>query len=270
MEIYGISYNHRHKGDFKFTSPQPFNGHMLYLFVIFKTPAVIKENDEEEKLVEKGTFALYTPDAKYSIQGFGNEYIDDWIVFDLNLDDIKLLESLQIPLNKAVKLYSISSISDIIHKIAFEFHDAYNIYRHDVMQLLMQLLFFKLSQHLYLRIPVFSKKSFNPEKYETLLNIRNEIYCSPHMQYSIEELAQKALMSKSYFQHTYKEIFGITVTQEIMKSRLNHSKYYPSCTDMTIKDIAFQCGFNSDVYFVRSFKKFFGITPTEYRGSIIP
>lgn len=55
-----------------------------------------------------------------------------------------------------------------------------------------------------------------------------------------------------------------------MKSRLKHSTYYLSCTDMNIKKIAELCGFNSDVYYIRSFKKFFGITPTEYRDSITP
>lgn len=269
MEVFYACYNHKHKGDFRLERPLKFQGHMVYLIVLLKTPAVIIENGEE-RLVEKGTFALYTPDAKHSIQGYGNEYIDDWIAFDMNKDEINLLESLRIPMNKAVRLYSIESISDIIHKIAYEFHDAYNTYRHDVMQLLMQLLFFRLSQHLYLETSVFSKTKINPEKSETLLKIRNEIYCCPNKHYNIDQLAKSALMSKSYFQHTYKKTFGVTVTQEIMKSRLNHSKYYLSCEDMTIKDIAFQCGFNSDVYFVRSFKKFFGITPTEYRNSISP
>lgn len=269
MDVYYVSYNHKHKDDFNLARPIPFKGRMSYLIVLFKTPAVITENNEK-RFVEKGTFALYTPDAHHSIQSCGDEYIDDWIAFDLNNNEIKLLEALQIPFNKAVKLYSIYSISDIIHKIAYEFHDTYNPYKNDVIQLLMQLLFFRVSQHLYLKVPLFSGGKIDDKKFSLMLKIRNEIYCNPNEHYGIDELAKKAFMSKSYFQHKYKEIFGITVSQEIMKSRLHRSKYYLSCTDMTIKEIAFQCGFNSDIYFVRAFKKAFNITPTEYRNSITP
>lgn len=268
MEIYYASYNHKHKGDFNIVFPAKFNGHDVYLLILFKTPTIITENDEERR-VDKGTFALYTPDAKHSIQGCGDVYIDDWIVFNPDPGDLDLIESLSIPMNRAVKLNSMDTISDLVHKLAFEFHDAYNPYRNDVILLVMQLMFFRISQNLYQQIPLCCKK-IKGEKYNALINIRNEIYCSPDTEYSIDELAKKAYMSKSYFQHTYKKVFGITISQEIMKSRLKHSTYYLSCTDMNIKKIAELCGFNSDVYYIRSFKKFFGITPTEYRDSITP
>lgn len=267
MEIYYASYNHKHKGDFNISFPAKFNGRDVHILMIFKTKTIIKENDEE-RTIDKGTFALYTPNANHSIQGCGDEYIDDWIVFNPDSNDLDLIESLSIPLNKAVKLNFMDLISDLIHKLAFEFHDAYNPYRNDVMQLIMQLIFFRVSQSLYLQIPLCNKNRVNEKKYNILINIRNEIYCSPGIVYSIDELAKKAFMSRSYFQHTYKKMFGVTVTQEIMKSRLNHSKYYLSCTDMAIKKIAEVCGFNSDIYYVRSFKKIFGITPTEYRDSL--
>lgn len=150
---------------------------------------------------------MYTPDAHHSIQVIGNEYVDDWITFDLNQDELKLLEALQIPLNKAVLLYSIYSVSDIIHKIVFEFHDAYNPYKNDIMQLFMQLLFFRVTQQIYMQIPLHSETKINREKFSYLLKIRNEIYSSPNKDYKIDALAKKSFMSKSYFQYLYKETF---------------------------------------------------------------
>ena len=38
-------------------------------------------------------------------------------------------------------------------------------------------------------------------------------------------------------------------------------------TDMSLVDIAFECGFGSERNFYRSFKEFTGLTPKEYRLS---
>lgn len=43
MEIHYAGYNHKHKGDFNIVFPAKFNGHDVYLLILFKTPTIITE-----------------------------------------------------------------------------------------------------------------------------------------------------------------------------------------------------------------------------------
>lgn len=72
-------------------------------------------------------------------------------------------------------------------------------------------------------------------------------------------------MSRSSFQHLYKELFGISAITDVILSRIDHAKYLLSTTDIPIKKISEMCGYNNDIHFMRQFKKVTEITPTKYR-----
>ena len=67
--------------------------------------------------------------------------------------------------------------------------------------------------------------------------LRSQIYNMPYNDWNIEGLAHQLTMSKSYFQHLYKEIFGISVMNDVIQSRIEHSKYLLSTTDISITQI---------------------------------
>ena len=49
--------------------------------------------------------------------------------------------------------------------------------------------------------------------------------------------------------------------------RLDYSRYVLRSTNLTIKETAYRCGFNSESNFCTRFREAFGITPKEYRQS---
>ena len=57
------------------------------------------------------------------------------------------------------------------------------------------------------------------------------------------------------------------MTEHINESRIELSKEYLQMTDKTVKAIAAECGFLDEKYFLRVFKKYTDITPTEYRNT---
>ncbi|MHA2856026.1 helix-turn-helix domain-containing protein [Paenibacillus lautus] len=73
-------------------------------------------------------------------------------------------------------------------------------------------------------------------------------------------------MSRSYFQHKYKQIFGISVINDIILNRLGYASYLLKNTSYAISHISGICGYENDVHFMRQFKKYVGLTPSEYRG----
>ena len=63
----------------------------------------------------------------------------------------------------------------------------------------------------------------------------------------------------------FKKHTGMTVSHYINHVKLQHGCELLVHTNMSITEIALQCGFNSSMYFCKTFKSQMGCTPTEFR-----
>ena len=94
-------------------------------------------------------------------------------------------------------------------------------------------------------------------------------YISRHLDEKLElgQLADIAGMSPNYFSALFKKLNGITLWDYITAKRIEKavSLIKKSDANVTILDIALQCGFNSTVSFNKAFKKQNGFTPSELR-----
>lgn len=80
-----------------------------------------------------------------------------------------------------------------------------------------------------------------------------------------EELARLACMSYSKFRKMFKEYTGFAPAHYIQEVRMNMAKEMLTNTFKSIKEIAFELGFDNKDYFFTVFKKVAGITPINYR-----
>ena len=62
-----------------------------------------------------------------------------------------------------------------------------------------------------------------------------------------------------------KKIYGKTIFQHIISCRINYGKHLLRFSDNSVEEIAHQCGFNDQSYFVRQFKKSENVTCFAYR-----
>lgn len=90
-----------------------------------------------------------------------------------------------------------------------------------------------------------------------------------------ESLAEITCMSYSKFRKVFKEYTGFSPSQYIQEIRINMAKEMLTNTTMSIKEIAFELGYENKDYFFTVFKKVAGTTPINYRkltqgASIIP
>ncbi len=83
---------------------------------------------------------------------------------------------------------------------------------------------------------------------------------------NLDELAEKAGLSKYYFCRRFKKITGRTPWEVLCERRLERAKELLLSTKMSIKQIAHQLGFESADYFSRKFQAFSGFKPSAYRG----
>ena len=80
-----------------------------------------------------------------------------------------------------------------------------------------------------------------------------------------EAMAETACMSYSKFRKIFKEYTGFAPSQYIQDVRVNMAKEFLTNTSRSIKEIAFELGYENKDYFFTAFKKVAGMTPTEYR-----
>ena len=71
-------------------------------------------------------------------------------------------------------------------------------------------------------------------------------------------------VSVQYFSKIFKEEVGCNYVDWLNSLRINRAKELMESTQMTIKEVGFQVGYNDPNYFSRIFKRYEGIAPTEY------
>lgn len=83
--------------------------------------------------------------------------------------------------------------------------------------------------------------------------------------HTLDELAQRALMSRRTFTRRFRQVTGTTVGQWLLNQRLALAQRLLEMTDKPIELVAETAGFASPALFRRSFGQAFGIKPSVYR-----
>ena len=83
--------------------------------------------------------------------------------------------------------------------------------------------------------------------------------------FSVNELAQELLLSRSQTHRKIKALTGVSTAIYIRHIRLQKAKILLTSTELSISEIAYQVGFKSPVYFSQIFKETFDESPSDFR-----
>ena len=86
-----------------------------------------------------------------------------------------------------------------------------------------------------------------------------------HLNITNNDIAQAGFISPYYLNKRFKEVVGETPIQYLTKVRLKNAMAMLQSTDDTIDVIARRCGFQNANYFTKVFKKYLGVTPSDFR-----
>lgn len=82
---------------------------------------------------------------------------------------------------------------------------------------------------------------------------------------NVEKLCQEVGLSRAHLNRKMKELFGLTPSEFIRNVRLRKACELLRQPDVDISQIAYSVGFSSQPHFSTAFKRFTGISPTEFR-----
>ncbi|MCR5142255.1 MAG: substrate-binding domain-containing protein [Ruminococcus sp.] len=100
---------------------------------------------------------------------------------------------------------------------------------------------------------------------DTFTSLRENIFSSPHNEWSVGSITRSLGISKSHFQRIYKELFGTSCKEDIIAARMQTAEYYLIHTELSVTEIAERSGYPNTSHFIRQFKKKNGVSPNEYR-----
>ncbi|QZE13943.1 AraC family transcriptional regulator [Halosquirtibacter laminarini] len=84
----------------------------------------------------------------------------------------------------------------------------------------------------------------------------------------MEDLACDLKISYSLFRTEFKKYTGVSPGQYLLQLKIQLAKNLLSNTQMSIKEVSYNSGFESPYYFSRVFKKYTNATPSEFRHRI--
>lgn len=93
------------------------------------------------------------------------------------------------------------------------------------------------------------------------------LYVRSHFRGSItvEDVSGLVKLTPNYFSEYFKKQTGIKFSSYVQKLRLEFAVGLLKMTDLSVKQVAEQSGFNSAAYFSNAFKDCFGLSPEQFR-----
>ena len=88
---------------------------------------------------------------------------------------------------------------------------------------------------------------------------------APGHNWTIESAAGEAAMSRSGFARRFKELLDTSFFDYLTRLRMRDARRLLTTTNLPVADIAEQVGYQSDLSFVKAFKKIHDVTPRGYR-----
>lgn len=233
------------------------NGSGNYTFVFFKSSAELKLHNDRFS-VEKNSFILFQPATPHLYRELESPFINDWFhCSGIELDSF--LTQIQFPVDKIMRASDPLLISRFIRELQHTFRFGGTL-RDAIIDCELRAFFMKLSDLQQRTAPEKLSRYYIP-----FTELRNELYRSPPSDVSVAELAARLNMSKSYFQHIYKDLFHCSVMADVIHARLEHAKYLLEHSELSVAHIASLCGYENDTHFMRQFKKFVGVSPRQYK-----
>jgi len=112
---------------------------------------------------------------------------------------------------------------------------------------------------------LYIPEEFDSEQSEKIYRITAYIHTHYQEELTLESLARQFYMSTCYLSHQFRNVTGYTLIHYIQMTRIRNAQYALINSSEKITDISEQNGFTSFSQFNRVFRKFCGVSPSDFR-----
>lgn len=260
IEFYYVDKNH-------VNYVMPYHWHIEYEIIRILEGKFTILLDEKELCLQAGDVVLIHDGVLHG--GTPNDCVYECIVFDINFilkDNNVCKKIISEIIDHTLIINNFFSKKNIeINDITYDLFDAinkkYSGYEFIVQGKLYELLGLIIKNNFYSYNNVDKLKQSQILKFKKAINLIENSYSSD---ISLTDLSNAAGMSPKYLCRFFKKMIKKTPIEYLNYYRIEIACHKLTTTNMSITDIAFSCGFNDLSYFIKTFKKYKGVTPKKY------
>lgn len=217
--------------------------------------------DGRKAVLPENTLIIYDGSCEVDYASADSSLVCNWLVFDAE-GDSEFFESLELIFNLPLRFADTDFIDELMRNITSEFYSM-NSHRLKITDVMLKTLLFKADEQCRPR-EICQSSTVEPH-YNLLVELREKIYRNPQKKWNVDLMAADVSMSRSYFQHVYREVFGVSCMTDVINGKIEKAKEILSETSCTVSQVAAMCGYDNEEHFMRQFKRIVGETPTGYR-----
>ena len=238
--------------------PEGRNDYQLLYIAAGKGEFYFK-GSKEPTIVTKGNMILFRPGEPQVYYYYAVDKTEVYWVHFTGWKVEEYLERYELPHEENVFYTGVSPDYPWIYNQMIRELQLQRVNHEDMISLYMH--------HIFITINRYIK-----ERRETKNDTINDIERAAHYfkdnynkQISIEQYAEEHLMSVNWFIHSFKSVMKMSPMQYIISLRIAMAKGYLENSTKNIAEISNEVGYENALYFSRLFRKYTGMTPTEYR-----
>ena len=248
---------------------------MIELSLILDGKGLYKTNDKTYP-IHAGDVFFFRPNEAHCITDIDNEgmkllnlHIAPYYLYTnfqnaLNSDYIKILSTnFRIASNKANDILSERGIEEVkrwLLLIREEFETLKSDYA-TICNNYLSSIFITLSR----TDPNRLQAAGQTQNYQRIISSIGFIDANFKADITLDDIAEHAGYSRCYFSSIFKQCLGMSVWDYICIKRVEKALTLIKTTDMSILQIATECGFNNTVNFNKIFKKYTSLSPSSFR-----
>ena len=112
---------------------------------------------------------------------------------------------------------------------------------------------------------VFGAHTMPPVESRAMQRVLHHIDANLEKPLPVESLAEISGFSRSHFSRLFAQSEGMPPAEYVLLRRLKQSTRLLASGDHTIKEVAGMAGFSDPNYFAKAFRRYFRVSPTEFR-----
>ncbi len=232
--------------------------------------------DNSTFMLQQGEMYFHKPYEKHMLKLQKNSLTNVFIMtFNSDSEALRCLEGRKLQASMTTK----QSIVAIIHEAMLSFGDL-TVHRQSIdyeskiwageqsILLRLELMLIDLIREITAETPkkklYFSKKTIDDDFCIRVIDYMEE---KVYDRLNLEELSQKMSFSKSYVSKHFQNICGYSVIEYFNMMKIEEAKRLIRCTKQSFFEISEALMFANSHYFSSTFKKYVGMTPTQYKRS---
>ncbi|MBQ8280456.1 MAG: helix-turn-helix transcriptional regulator [Roseburia sp.] len=248
IEIVKMGEDAPHGADFEVDRP---NGFPEYLLLLTRTPG---------RFLVDGAWSYYPADCAVIFKPYQEQryvaveetYSDCWMHFT----STRMILDEHFPFGTPIILNQPEDFYHLFHIICTQFY-GFTQHRDNLLNNLVESLVYMIADEY--KIGKF------PDIYYQLVALRKELYYDPARKWTISSMAETLHISTGYLHALYQQYFHTTCMNDVITSRIRYACDLLVTCNLSIAEIAEQCGYSNTEHFIRQFKMSTNTTPGKYR-----